>query len=73
VITCAQVGGAVAPIITGWTFYAFGWRWTFFVFSLLGVAWAALFYRLFSDDPAQHPGTNAAERALIAAASARAR
>lgn len=67
VITSAQVGGALAPVITAYLIVGIGWRWTFVAFSLLGVAWAAAFYALFRDDPADHPRTNDAERALIAA------
>ena len=36
----------------------FGWRWTFVVFGLIGLVWAAAFYLWFRDDPAEHPGTN---------------
>jgi sugar phosphate permease len=67
VITSAQIGGALAPVVTAYAIALVGWRWTFVAFSLLGVAWAAAFYAFFRDDPAEHPGTNEAERALIAA------
>jgi MFS transporter, ACS family, glucarate transporter len=67
VITSAQIGGALAPVMTAYAIASFGWRWTFVAFSLLGVVWAAAFYAFFRDDPAEHPGTNQAERALIAA------
>jgi MFS family permease len=43
-----------------------GWRGAFFVFGLLGVVWAAVFYWWFRDDPARHPAVNAAELHLIA-------
>jgi ACS family glucarate transporter-like MFS transporter len=42
-----------------------GWRWTFFLFGLLGVAWAVLFWRAYRDDPEADPRVNEAERALI--------
>jgi MFS transporter, ACS family, glucarate transporter len=69
VITSAQIGGALAPVVTAYLIVAMGWRFTFVAFSLLGVAWTAAFYAFFRDDPAEHPGTNDAERALIAADS----
>src|SRR5205823_3649023 len=43
------------------------WRWTFGVFGLIGLVWAAAFYLWFRDDPAEHPATNEAERRFIAA------
>jgi sugar phosphate permease len=67
VITAAQIGGAVAPIITAYTIVAIGWRLAFVLYSLLGVAWATVFYLLFRDNPASDPAANAAEVALISA------
>ncbi len=67
VITTAQLGGALAPMLAAYLIAALGWRATFVVFSVLGVVWAAAFYLWFRDEPAEHPDTNAAERALIAA------
>ena len=43
-----------------------GWRWTFVVFGLLGLIWAAFFWIGFRDDPSTHPRVNAGERRLIA-------
>jgi MFS family permease len=37
----------------------------FWLFGLLGVAWAMVFVRWFRDSPAEHPAVNAAELALI--------
>ncbi len=61
----AQVGGAVAPLLTAYCIEWIGWRWTFAVFSLPGFVWVAVFYWWFRDDPATHPGVNAAELQLI--------
>ena len=47
-----------------------GWRWTFVVFAMRGVAWAIAFFIWFRDDPAEHHGTNEAERNLITAGRA---
>jgi MFS transporter, ACS family, glucarate transporter len=58
-------GGAVAPLLIGVSAEAFGWRGAFVLFGLVGVAWVAGFYTWFRDTPAEHPGVNAAERALI--------
>ena len=61
----AQLGGAVAPLLTAHCIERIGWRWTFVVFSVPGFAWVAAFYWWFRDDPATHPGVNAAELNLI--------
>jgi sugar phosphate permease len=68
VITSAQLGGALAPMMAAYLIADIGWRWTFVAFSLLGLVWSAAFYFWFRDDPAEHPRANAAERALIGTA-----
>jgi MFS family permease len=62
-------GGAAAPVIAGYLIGWIGWRLTFSVFGVVGVAWAAAFYWWFVDSPADHPQCNAAEVDLIAAGS----
>ncbi len=69
-LTSAQLGGALAPAVAAYLILGVGWRWTFVVFSAFGLAWAGSFYFWFRDDPAQHPRTNQAERAVIAGGSA---
>jgi sugar phosphate permease len=67
VTTAMLIGGAAAPLASQWLIDRVGWRWSFVVFALAGVAWAVCFYAWFRDDPAEHQGTNEAERQLIAA------
>ena len=67
VTTAMMIGGAAAPIASQWLIDRVSWRGTFVVFAGLGVAWAVAFYLWFRDRPSDHPSTNAAERALIAA------
>src|ERR1051325_6225547 len=57
-----HVGGAVAPVLAGQIIKYAGWRWTFGIFGLVGVAWAGLFFWWFRDKPAQHSAVNQAER-----------
>jgi MFS transporter, ACS family, glucarate transporter len=65
-VTAAMLlGGAAAPRASQWLMDVVGWRWTFVVFATCGVAWAIAFFIWFRDEPAQHPGTNEAERLLI--------
>jgi sugar phosphate permease len=67
ITTAMMLGGAISPPAAQRLINAFGWRWTFVVFGILGVAWSVAFYFWFRDDPAEHASTNEAERALIAA------
>jgi MFS family permease len=66
ITTTSQFGGAIAPPLAAALIGLVGWRWTFGLFGLVGLVWASFFYWWFRDDPAGHPGVNAAERALLA-------
>jgi MFS family permease len=66
-LAAAQLGAALAPAATAHLIETAGWRWSFAAFGLAGVAWAAGFWRWYRDDPADHPGANAAELATIRA------
>src|SRR5262245_7970453 len=63
----SRLGGAVTPplvvLIMSWA----GWRVSFWIFGLLGVAWSAIWWQWFRDDPSEHPSVNAAELAIITA------
>jgi MFS family permease len=65
VTTCTLLGGVVAPMAAQGLIGQVGWRWTFALFGAVGVLWAGAFYLWYRDDPAEHPGVNAAERVLI--------
>lgn len=67
VLTTALVGGALSPIFAEVLIQQFGWRGTFGILGIPGIAWAIAFYLWFRDDPAQHSHVNAAELALIPA------
>src|SRR5438876_1562179 len=69
-MTCAQLGGAVAPVVAAYLIELLEWRWVFVSFGLLGVIWAGAFWAWFRDDPQTHPAVNAAERAHIGPAAA---
>lgn len=66
----AQVGAVAAPAGAAYLIDRSGWRVAFFAFGALGVAWAVGFWLWFRDDPAKHPGVNAAELARIRAGGA---
>ena len=65
ITTTSQLGGALAPPLAAALIGVVGWRWTFLVFGLLGVFWAALFYRWFRDNPAEHKAVSATEQQII--------
>jgi ACS family glucarate transporter-like MFS transporter len=65
ITTTSQLGGALALPIAAYLILLVGWRYTFAVFGLLGIAWTAAFYFWFRDDPHTHPAANDAERNLI--------
>ncbi|MEZ5399389.1 MAG: MFS transporter [Bryobacteraceae bacterium] len=61
----ARLGGAISPVLAVGAIALWGWRWTFAVFGLAGLAWVAVWTRWYRDDPAAHPAVNAAELDLI--------
>ncbi|HEY7330132.1 MAG TPA: MFS transporter [Gemmataceae bacterium] len=63
--TCARLGGALAPVVLSSITLMLGWRQAFWLFGLVGVAWALIFYSRFRDRPEEDPHCNEAERALI--------
>ncbi len=66
----AQVGGAAAPALAAILIGMVGWRWSFAIFGLVGVAWAVAFYAWFRDEPEDHPRSSPEECRLISAGKA---
>src|SRR5262249_55735740 len=64
-LTAAQLGSVAAPPVAAELIEAVGWRWAFVAFGAVGIVWAVGFWVWFRDDPAEHPGVNAAELATI--------
>jgi MFS transporter, ACS family, glucarate transporter len=60
-----RLSGAFTPSLVALMIGWLSWRRTFEIFGAIGVVWAFFFYRWYRDDPGQHPGVNAAERALL--------
>jgi MFS family permease len=65
--------GGLTPLVwallvsgTSWTWPVTTWRGAFFVFSVIGLAWCAVFALWFRNRPEGHPGVNEAERLWIA-------
>ena len=60
-LMASQAGGAIAPLLVVPIQARYGWRASFYVFGLLGVAWSAIWYWWFRDSPAEKPGVSESE------------
>lgn len=60
-LMASQIGGAIAPLLVVPIQIRYGWRASFFVFGVVGVIWAAVWYTWFRDSPAEKPGVSVAE------------
>lgn len=63
--SATRIGAALVPPISVAIMVAFGWRWVFYSFGLLGVVWAVLFYIVYRNTPEDHSSVNEAEVAII--------
>jgi MFS family permease len=61
----SRVGAALTPALVVVLMIRFGWRMPFFVFGLIGLAWAAAWYWYYRDTPGEHRRCNVAELRLI--------
>ena len=59
-LMASQVGGAVAPLLVLPIQMRYGWRMSFYVFGVAGLAWAALWYTWFRDSPEEKRAGRAA-------------
>lgn len=62
----SRLGGALTPIVVVFIIAHYGWRAPFYIFAVLGIVWAAIWYWFYRDSPNEHRSVNAAERELIA-------
>lgn len=65
----AHLAGGVTPMLVVWLTQSMHlqWRTVFALFGLTGLAWAAVWYRWFRNDPGEHRQVNEAELKLILA------
>lgn len=61
----SKFGGAIALPMIVWLMSLYGWKHTFAIVGGLGVAWALVWWKMFRETPALHPGVNKAELAHI--------
>jgi MFS transporter, ACS family, glucarate transporter len=60
-LMASQLGGAIAPLLVVPIQIHYGWRASFYVFGILGVAWSVAWYWWFRDSPAEKAGVSQAE------------
>src|SRR5262245_15339403 len=56
-----QLGGGLAPLLVVPLQIRYGWRASFYVFGMLGVAWAVCWYSWFRDSPGEKSGVSLSE------------
>lgn len=61
----SQIGAAIAPLLVVPIQVRYGWRASFYLFGLLGVAWSVVWYVWFRDSPREMHGLSAVERREI--------
>ena len=59
------LGGALAGPVAGWIAFTYGWRASFIVLGLIGLAWTSLWVVIAVERPDVHPRLTEAERAEI--------
>jgi ACS family glucarate transporter-like MFS transporter len=61
----SQIGAAIAPLLVVPIQARYGWRASFYLFGILGVAWSVVWYTWFRDSPREMSGITPAERQEI--------
>lgn len=56
ILAAAQVGGAISPLLVVPIQIRYGWRASFYLFGILGVAWGAIWYTWFRNSPREKRG-----------------
>ena len=52
-LMASQIGGAIAPLLVVPIQIRYGWRASFYIFGMLGLIWAAVWYAWFRDSPSE--------------------
>ena len=69
-LMASQVGGAIAPLLVLPIQMRYGWRMSFYVFGVAGLAWAAVWYWWFRDSPEEKRGLRRRSRRRSGTATA---
>jgi MFS transporter, ACS family, glucarate transporter len=67
ILLSGQIGGAIAPLLIVPIQLRFGWRACFYLFGILGVAWAGGWWRWYRNRPEEKAGISAGELKYIGA------
>ncbi len=60
-LMASQIGGAIAPLLVVPIQIRYGWHASFYIFGMLGLIWAAVWYTWFRDSPSEKRGVSLAE------------
>jgi MFS transporter, ACS family, glucarate transporter len=60
-LMASQVGGAIAPLLVVPIQMRYGWRASFYLFGVIGLIWATVWYAWFRDSPAEKRGVSQTE------------
>jgi len=63
--SAARLGNALAPGLIVGVMAIYGWRASFFVCAALSFVWVVIWFFVFRENPADHPGMTAAECAVL--------
>jgi MFS family permease len=63
--SAARLGNALAPALIVWVMVSHGWRSSFFVCAAISFVWVAIWYFVFRENPADHPGMTVEECAVL--------
>ena len=61
----SRLGGALTPVLVAALIALYDWRIPFFLFAVIGVIWAAVWFWYYRDNPSEHSGVIDAAREMI--------
>jgi ACS family glucarate transporter-like MFS transporter len=61
ILLCGQLGGAIAPLLIVPIQVRFGWRSSFYLFGIIGIIWAAGWWRWYRNRPEEKAGISEPE------------
>jgi MFS transporter, ACS family, glucarate transporter len=64
----SRLAGALTPVMVAALIASYSWHAPFFLFGLVGIVWAAVWFWYYRDIPSEHSSVNAGEREKIVAA-----
>jgi sugar phosphate permease len=64
----SRLAGALTPMLVATLIGLYGWHVPFYLFAVIGIVWAVVWYLWYRDVPREHSGVNQAERERIEAA-----